>query len=199
MTIQIQYNFIEPIGDVPWAQQPKEKDLWYGRFIIFLMQGTSRNINATYRAEQAQKQRVGNKGNKGKPTAPDAWYEQARLFNWTERARAHDQAYFAARLEAEQFERQEEHAVRLAQLRKLRDKAFTALENAAIDLLTGDSVVENLPAIRQLYVDVLKLQRLEYGDTTEAISESERSSVAITADDFAAAQAEIAKWMTEKQ
>jgi hypothetical protein len=199
MTIQIQYNFIEPAGDAPWAQQSKEKDLWYGRFIIFLMQGTSRNINATYRAEQAQKQKVGNKGNKGKETAPDGWYAQARLFNWVERARAHDQAQFAARREAEQFERQEEHGVRLAQLRKLRDKAFDALENAAIDLLGSDTVVENLPAIRQLYVDVLKLQRLEYGDTTEAVSESDRSSAAITADDFAAAQAEIAKWMAEKK
>lgn len=71
----------------PWEQRidEGEPDLWYGRFVKFMRLGTKRSVNAVLQKEVKKKQE------KTRTNAGPEWYEAAKQWNWTNRARDYDE------------------------------------------------------------------------------------------------------------
>lgn len=70
----------------PWARQKNEPNLWYSRFMAYLLMGPSRSLLG---AENAEKISKGQK--KSEVSASGAWRNAAKTWNWRERAEAWDE------------------------------------------------------------------------------------------------------------
>lgn len=100
-----------------WEQMEQEPDLWYGRFVKYLRLGTKRSIRSVFLKETKQKQA------KTSTNVGPGWCNAAKIWNWDERARAHDE-----------WQRSEEDRIIAEERDKVLRSGF-ALQHKRIQLL----------------------------------------------------------------
>lgn len=70
----------------PWERRENEPNLWYDRFMAFLLMGPSRSLLGAVHQEEAQKS-----PKKPSDSTPGAWKDAANEWKWRERAEAWDE------------------------------------------------------------------------------------------------------------
>lgn len=138
-----------------WAQQPKEPGHWYDRLERFRLLGPGRSIEVVFRQERTA----------GRPSKH--WYEAAKRWRWVERAEAWDGANREEIRAAEADRRFDAREKRLAEEETLRAGMFAALSKIEWGKLEQAQALGLLPQLRIFYSDLIKAERLEYGEATE--------------------------------
>lgn len=105
----------------PWDQLPQETDLWYERFIRYMLMGPSRSVPKVAAIFGAS------------PNALSSWFAKAKDNHWHDRARKWDQEEYRKDKEAQQQAREAARDKRI----KLLDKLYTKLDQA-LDSLDDD-------------------------------------------------------------
>lgn len=144
-----------------WEQQPNESDEWYGRFHHFLLLGSERTLEETFRTMKA----AGTLNSEAE-RPHEGWYSTAYKWRWKERARAWDGHQYQ-QIEELWLERQ-------AQLREADWLAGQQLRDLATRLLMQlpESVRESLTLsqlVKALEIGS-KLQRLAADEPTDIIN-----------------------------
>ena len=170
-----------------WERLPGEKSLWYDRFWTYVQIGPTRTLDECYRRRLSVESALSG------TRAPSAWGEQARKWAWAARAAAYD-AEYRERVDARMDDRKRwarEH--RLAVIERSLGLVMAAIEAAKLDDLESEPerARRMLGPLRSLLHDLLVAHRLELGEPTAI---EQRQGVDFTADDWAAAQAQLAEW-----
>lgn len=149
-----------------WARQPNEPGHWYDRLERFRLLGPGRSIEAVYRQEKET----------GRPSKH--WYAAAKTWRWGERAEAWDGAERELIREAEADRRFDARQKRLTEEETLRAGMFAALSKIEWGKLDQVQALGLLPQLRIFYSDMIKAERLEYGEATEVVQDADGLDVA---------------------
>lgn len=199
-------RLIAPVEGDAWSRQPNESESWYDKFYFFLCLGTGRTVDRAYLNYAKEKNAV--EGNaRSKPRkgyvpkrAPSTWLVEANKSDWRSRALAHDAAVRRELMRAEISDRFIQRRQRLRELDLIRKNTFAGLVAVDLSGLAADDLYTLYPAIRQLYMDAVKAQRLEYGEVSEITIDAtaeQSTKAAFTADHFAAALEQIDSWQAQ--
>lgn len=185
----MEIEVLEPteIEAKPWDQQPGESALWFGRFTQYRLLGPRRSIDSAHRASKPIEGLTGQ-------TAGAHWFKAAREWDWKARAEAWDEAEREEFVASEAARRLDARRRRLEIIEEVQDHAHKAILAAELDKLDRFTARELLGQTRLLLADSLKAQRLEYGESTEIMQQG----LLFSADDLAAAEAELEAWQNEK-
>ena len=75
-----------------WERQPGESNLWYDRFHKFLMYGSSRTVNGTYRDTINETRDMQGRERLGKAAAaPSSWRKIVKQWEWISREEKYDE------------------------------------------------------------------------------------------------------------
>lgn len=173
---------------VAWQRLPGEPALWFGRFVFYRELGVKRSLDKAYELARHSE------GLKGVRAGPN-WYATADKWRWSQRAEAWDdgeRAKFLAGVEARRVDAQRE---RLAFIERLLGQSYVALGKAKLDEIDEAAAREMIGALRMLFFDALKAQRLEFGESTEIVAAEHEP---FNADEMAAAMAEVEQWRAER-
>lgn len=155
-------NLIDP--PILWERQSGEPNRWYGRFINYYVPlGADRSFEQAFRNWYKDQPSKANQSNSRRKVRPSVtWYDQARTWNWKERAEAWDRDQARKRAVAEDKEKEDWQAKR----RQLMTGYFAKLAQglSSLDKL-GEGA--SLGAITQAVKMILDQNRLEYGLPTE--------------------------------
>jgi hypothetical protein len=171
----------------PWDQQAGESSFWFNRFTQYRLLGPRRSIDSAHRASKPVEGLTGQ-------TAGSHWFKAAKEWNWKERAEAWDQAEREEFVASEAARRLDARRRRLEIIEEVQEHAYKAIVAAELDRLDKYTARELLGQTRMLLADSLKAQRLEYGESTEIMQQG----LLFSADDLAAAEAELEAWANEK-
>jgi hypothetical protein len=92
----ISQDFEQKSDEKPWERKKNEPANWYMRFQIYLKLGTKRSLQAAFVSEpDTKKAPIGTQKHQGTKnlvdvSVPGSWKRASKLWNWVERARAHD-------------------------------------------------------------------------------------------------------------
>lgn len=167
-------------------RQPDEPALWFGRYIVYRELGAKRSVDRAFRAvKDAERLKAVRPG--------AAWYDAAQRWEWQQRAKAWDEAEREKFLAATSALRVDAQRRRLEIVGQLLEWSYAGLKAAQIDAetLSETQAREMLGALRMLFFDAIKAQRLEFGESTEIVTEEHQP---FTADEMAAAMAEVEQW-----
>jgi hypothetical protein len=173
-----------------WLRQPGEPGGWFARYEIYRLLGPRRTIEKAY---VVAREAEGLKGVR----AASSWYENASKWRWRERAEAWDEAERQVFLQSELTRRTDARRRRLELIEAAQEQAYAALNVASLAELKATApedvaaAREMLATVRMLLFDALKAQRLEYGESTEIVSEG---VAPYSADEMASAMAEVEAW-----
>jgi hypothetical protein len=141
---------------------PDEPTMWFERFDRFRGIGPRRTIEEAYRLSASEEGLEGSR--------PGAyWYTIAAEWRWLERAAAWDDAERERWRQVEGALRHDARMRRLARIEGLQDAVFAALDKAKIKDVSSQKVLRDLAVFRKFFMDLLKAERLEYGETTEIV------------------------------
>jgi hypothetical protein len=93
----------------PWDQMEGESSLWYGRFRVYLELGFKRSVNAVFREEMGLNERE---------EAHGRWHEEAKRYQWQERAKVYDD-----------FQREEEDKLIAQEREKVLRSGYALMHN----------------------------------------------------------------------
>jgi hypothetical protein len=139
-----------------WEKLPDEGALWYARFEVFRLAGSSRTIEGAYRSATGL-HRLSSK----RPGAQ--WYKAVERFQWWARAEAWDEAERVRIRGLEARRRFDARERRLAKIGRLIEVAEAVLESADLAEMTVEQARELLPTVRLLMRDMLAAERAELG------------------------------------
>lgn len=180
-----------------WERLQGESNLWYSRFEVYRLLGPGRSIEAAFRVcatppdeeERVAKVREG-------PRASRHWRNAAEKYEWQVRAEAWDGAE-RNRLRAQEEDRRfAARQRRLDTIERLQVDATAAIEAANLPQLNALAAREMLGSLRMLLSDMMRAERLEYGEATEIVEEQ---GPGWTSDDMAGALAEIEEWKKDRK
>jgi hypothetical protein len=121
----------------------------------------------------------------------EQWYIQARLWNWRERAEAWDAQQREELRAKEQDRRFDSREHRLGMIDQLLGAVFKVLVLANLPSMEEVEARKWLPVMRLLFKDLVLLQRGELGLPVDVETDPAAEISPFTADELAAAQAEI--------
>jgi len=159
-----------------WERLPAEPSRWFARFEHYRLLGPDRSLDGAYRAWRAE-QPSGAKGTRSQG-ANRHWYDAARRWRWLDRAEAWDEAEREAVRQLESVRRFDARQRRLAIIDEQREAAVHALCVAGLAELDADEpehvllAIKLLPTVRVLLTEMMRAERLEYGEATEIVEES---------------------------
>lgn len=144
-----------------WDQQPGESELWFGRFDVYRAMGRKRTMRKARALLLAQ----------GVPEVGvlDNWQRMSSQWNWVERAKAFD------RYELELFRKEEmdmRQAARRERLELIGERLFEvnqALITADVGGMSKDEARGYLSDLRQMLDQLIKAERMEYGEASEVV------------------------------
>lgn len=167
-----------------WAREKGEPNLWYGRFEVFRLLGPGRSLDGAYRAEERGRGGEGEqgreaKGSKGKHKKRPSrhWYAAAKRWRWVERAEAWDAAERDKLRAAEADRRFDARQRRLDQVDELQAGAFKALAEMDLGKLEKTFDLAKLAQLRITFVEMMKAERLEFGEVTQVNGSAENPGV----------------------
>lgn len=167
-----------------WHRQENEPPIWFARFNIYLQVGAHRTIEEAFRRCKAiegfTSRRPGN-----------PWYDKSERWNWLARAEAYDQHQRDSLQQEEAKRRIDAREQRLQIISDGITSVVNAIAKASLTTLTEEQAREALPTLRMWMRDLLTAQRIEIGLPVTVAS---TNAPAFTADDLAAAQAELRDW-----
>ena len=170
-----------------WDRLPGEKALWYDRFWTYVQIGPTRTLDECYRRRLAVEPSLSG------TRAPSGWGDQSRKWEWAARASAYDAAYREHVNRTLEERKTWARESRLAVIERALSLVMAAIEAAKLDELENDPERARrlLGPLRSFLHDLLVAYRLELGEPTAI---EQRQGVDFTADDWAAAQAQLAEW-----
>jgi hypothetical protein len=170
---------------------PHEPDRWYARFELFRSLGPARTIDAAYRIAA-----IRDNLHAKRPGA--LWYDNARRWQWRERAQAWDnnQRENLRNLEADRrFDAREQ---RLDMIDRLLQESYHFLSKIELSRLDPDQALRHMPQVRLLFRDLLTAQRLELG-LVDAESEPDAAiPQPFTNDELRLAQRQLEEWRADR-
>lgn len=168
-----------------WEREKGEPSLWYGRFEVFRLLGPGRSLDGAYGAEEQGRRGEGEqgreaKGSKGKHKKRPSrhWYAAAKRWRWIERAEAWDGAERERVRGLEADRRFDARQRRLSQIEAVQTGTFAALSKIKWDELEQAQVLALLPQLRLVFSDMMKAERLEYGEASEITKDADGLDVA---------------------
>ncbi len=164
----------------PWDQMAGERDVWYGRFQVYLELGPTRTLKGAAAAAGRQM--------RGAPlTTGSDWSLTARRWRWRERAHAWDVHERELLALSERNTRLALHSRRVERMEDYLDAICEVLDTANMTAADEQLAREWLPQMRVFLRDLLVAERQEFerGDYEKGDPDS---SLVITADDLRAAQ-----------
>ena len=170
-----------------WDRLPGEKSLWYDRFWTYVQIGPTRTLDECYRRRLSVEPALSG------TRAPSAWGDQSRKWEWAARAGAYDAAYREHVNRTLEERKTWARERRLGVIERSLDLVTSAIEAARLDELEHEPERARrlLGVLRSFLHDLLVGYRLELGEPTAI---EQRQGVDFTADDWAAAQAQLAEW-----
>ena len=159
-----------------WDRLGDEPGVWYGRFEFFRLLGSGRSLDAAYRAWK-EAQPPGTKGCRG-ARANRHWHTAARRWQWLARAEAWDAAERETLRAQEAARRFDARQRRLAIIDEQREAAVHALQVAGLAQLDPSKpedvllAIKLMPSVRVLLSEMMRAERLEYGEATEIVEEN---------------------------
>lgn len=167
-----------------WQRQENESPLWFARFDVYRAIGPHRTIEEAFR-----RSRTIEGFSAARPGG--AWYDKSEQHQWLRRAQAWDTWNREELQRTEAQRRIDMRERRLQIIDAALDSVLSALKTADIPNLDIDAARANLPTFRMLLRDLLSAQRHEIG---LPVAVPQGSAAAFSADDLAAAQAELSEW-----
>ena len=163
----------------PWDRLPNEPTLWYGRFEIYRLLGSRRNIHRAYRICKFAEQLNGRGPN-------NYWYTVAERWRWRERAEAWDAQRLAQFREAAEDRILEAQSIRIDMIQDVLQRSYDELDSKL-----SDAERPPLKDICRLFIDMLNEQRKEL---PVGASPPRDEEIAFTADDMLRAQRKLEDW-----
>lgn len=147
----------------PWEPQPGEPARWYDRFHSYMMLGPRRTIDKAYQVV------TGKRGAR----APSHWWKKVKQWNWRNRALELDKlGWDELHQEQEQYAR-ERRSRRIRMIQEIQDQSFVAITNAELDKAEPDEARDLIAALRNLFFDGVRQERIELPVTGNASDNAE--------------------------
>ena len=172
-----------------WQRTLGEPTVWFGRFVLYRELGVKRSIDKAYALAREAEGLRGLRAN-------SQWHITAERWRWASRAAAWDDAQRKAFLASVETRRVDAQRERLATIERVLGESSAALVIANLSEIDQFSAREMLGSLRMVFFDALKAQRLEYGESTEIVATEHEP---FSADEMAAAMAEVEQWRTGRQ
>ena len=158
-------------GKCEWDRRAGEPGRWYERFDYYRALGPGRSIDGAFRVWAADQKAGEPRGQR----ANRHWYRAAKRWAWRRRAEAFDDAERDVLRAAEAQRRFDARQRRLAIIEAQREAAVHALSVAGLAELNPAQpedvalAQKLLPSVRLLLTEMMRAERLEYGEATEIV------------------------------
>ena len=175
-----------------WERREGEPGRWYGRFLIYLELGPARSLREACRvANRKTREQV--------HCAYGSWCDQARRWEWRERATAWDIEQRELLAASERAAMLAMRARRVAVMEENLEAVREVLRNAHMEEADEKQARAWLPQMRVFLCDLLTAERQEYEKLTGGVNGGMVEGVpTVTADDMRAAQREMERQDKER-